>query len=184
MSTNYEIHICNCGRIHLISYDKLNKAFEENKEILHICAGCGRGIIFGADTIEPVFDNDEKMYDMYQLSFSHKEDTTIPFDSLNDTDFKEMIYSQGIKVPMMTGNYADFYYDGFYDTKAPNWDKILEFGKADDVEIIKNIREHTDNAMTINMQRFINETPHDILDEISNCYIEGLDWKGTKYDKY
>ena len=45
------------------------------------------------------------------------------------------------------------------------------------------IDEYIHDRTTVNMNRFINETPDDVLDELSNYLIDGLDWKGTKFEK-
>ena len=33
------------------------------------------------------------------------------------------------------------------------------------------------------LRLFINETPNDVLDELSNYVIDGLDFTGTKYER-
>ena len=38
-------------------------------------------------------------------------------------------------------------------------------------------------TMTVNMNKFIEETPDEILDAVSRLWIDGLDWTGTKYEK-
>ena len=45
------------------------------------------------------------------------------------------------------------------------------------------IDKYNHDRTTVNMDRFINETPDDILAELSTYYIDGLDWKGTKFEK-
>ena len=50
----YDMRICKCGRIHMIEMDKLDEALHNNKNLLLICAGCGKATNIGAD-IEPDF---------------------------------------------------------------------------------------------------------------------------------
>ena len=52
MERKYDMRICRCGRIHMIENKEIDKALEENKNLLLICGGCGQAILIGAD-IEP-----------------------------------------------------------------------------------------------------------------------------------
>lgn len=45
------------------------------------------------------------------------------------------------------------------------------------------INEYRHKRTTINMPRFIDETPDEILEELSNCFIPAFNWKGTKFEK-
>ena len=44
------------------------------------------------------------------------------------------------------------------------------------------INEYTHDRTTVNMDRFIRETPEDMLEEISHHSIEGFNGKGTKWE--
>ena len=84
---------------------------------------------------------------------------------------------------MKTGQYATDYFNGrFSDRWYPDFYKI----QRTDItvkEIMDFIDEYNHNRTTVNMDRFINETPDDRLAELSTYSIDGLDWKGTKFEK-
>ena len=84
---------------------------------------------------------------------------------------------------MKTGQYATDYFNGrFSDRWYTDFYKI----QRTDItvkEIMDFIDEYNYNRTTVNMDRFINETPDDILAELSTYFIDGLDWKGTKFEK-
>ena len=187
MSKKYDMRICKCGRIHMIEGEKLERALEKDKNILLICAGCGAATVVGAD-IEPDWNDPEKeCYMMYSGDFSAYDDKEISVSDFTSTEnhkgIETIIYSHGIKVPMKTGQYATDYFNGqFSDCWYPDFYKI----QRNDVtveEIMNFINEYKHDRRTVNMQRFINETPDDMLEEISNYMIEGLNWKGTKWEK-
>lgn len=187
MNRKYDIRICGCGRIHAIPKEKIDEVLENNKEFLLICAACGYTTLIGADIATNWNDPAKKCYEMYTRSFSLYENREI-----NDNIFKgsetekavgKILYSHGVKVPMKTGRYAtDFSCGRFSDRCSPDFSRI----RRCDVtvkEVTDFIEEYMDNRTTVNMNRFINETPDDILQELSSYWIEGLNWEGTKYWK-
>lgn len=182
----YDMRICKCGRIHMIDNNKLNKALENNKNLLLICGGCGSATLIGANIEPDWYGTDEDCYTMYSTDFSSYEDksiTAVDFESTkHQKGIEEIIYSHGIKVPMMTGMYATDYCNGtFFDRWYPDFYKI----QRKDVtvkEVMDFINEYNLNRRTVNMNRFINETPIDMLEEISHYMIDGFDWKGTKLE--
>lgn len=186
MSRKYDIRFCKCGRIHTTPIEKLDNALEKNKNLLLICAGCGNATLIGAD-IEPDWDEPDKdCYMMYSGDFSTYENKSITVTDFESTDsykgIEEVIYSHGIKVPMMTGQFATDYFNGrFSDRWYPDFYKI----QRNDItvkEIMDFIDEYTYDRTTVNMQRFIHETPEDMLEEISHYFVDGFNWKGTKYE--
>ena len=186
MSKKYDMRICKCGRIHMVDEDKLENALENNKNLLLICGGCGTATLIGAD-IEPDWDEPDKdCYMMYSCEFSSNENKSIATADFESTEhhkgIEEIVYSHGIKVPMMTGMYATDYNNGrFSDRWYPDFYKI----QRSDVtvkEIMDFIDEYSHDRTTVNMDRFIRETPEDILEEISHYMIDGFNWKGTKWE--
>lgn len=182
----HEIKICKCGRIHAIKNEKLNTVFKENKNLLLICGGCGLASLIGADT-EPDYIHPEKeVYMMYTSDFS-TTDEIIDVSSFESDDHKkgiyEIFYSQGYKVPMMTGMYATDYFCGhFSDRWYPDFYHI----QRKDItvkEIMEFIEKYNHDRTTVNMQRFINETPNEILEDVSCYLIDGFNWKDTIYEK-
>lgn len=187
MTRKYDMRICKCGRIHMVADEKLDKALENNKNLLLICAGCGNAILIGAD-IEPDWIEPEKTcYMMYSFEYSKYKDSEINPSSFESTEkhkgIEAIIYSHGYEVPMMTGMYATDYFNGkFSDRWYPDFYKI----QRNDVtvkEIMEFIDEYTHDRTTVNMARFISETPDEILEELSNYSIKGFNFKGTKWEK-
>ena len=184
--SKYNMRICGCGRIHMVNNGKINNALEHDKDLLLICGGCGKATLIGAN-IEPDWnDLNRNCYDMYSYDFSRGEDHSITISNFESTNLKgieEIFYSNGLKVPMMTGMYANhFSYGKFSDMIYPDFYKI----RRKDVtvqEIMDFINEYSHDRTTVNMQRFINENPKDMLDEISGYYIESFDWRGTKWER-
>ena len=187
MSRKYDIRICKCGRIHAIPNERIEKALDADKNFLLICAACGNATLIGANISLDWDDPSKDCYEMYSADFSSYEDKVINTDTFKKNEkekaVEEIFYSHGIKAPMKTGQYATDYFNGrFSDRWYPDFYKI----QRTDItvkEIMDFIDEYTHDRTTVNMNRFINETPDDVLDELSNYLIDGLDWKGTKFEK-
>lgn len=186
MSKKYDMHICSCGRIHMVPMEKLDSALEEDKELLLICGGCGAATRIGAD-IEPDWNEPNKdCYMMYSRDFSSDKSVSIVPEDFERTDshkgIREIYYSKGIKVPMETGEYARSYFNGtFSDMWYPDFYMIQRKGITVP-EIMEFIDEYCRKRKTVNMDRFIREAPEDMLEEISHYLIRGLNWKGTKWE--
>ena len=184
----YNITFCKCGRIHAIENKKIEDALEENKDFLLICANCGAATIIGAD-ITPDWDEPSKnCYMMYSRDLSSYKDAEITQDAFKDGPnqkaIKEILYSHGYAVPMMSGNNATDFFSGgrFSDRWYPDFYKI----QRDDItvkEIMQFIDKFNDDRTTVNMDRFIYNTPDDVLEELSHYSIDGFDWSGTKFQK-
>lgn len=186
----YDMRICKCGRIHMIPNEKIENALENNKNLLLICAGCGAATLIGGDLgldIEPDwFEPDKKCYMMYSREFSSYKSKSILATDFEKTDeskgIEEIVYSHGIKVPMMTGQYATDYFNGiFSDRWYPDFYKI-ERRDITVEEIMKFIDDYRHDRTTVNMDWFMCQTPEDMLKEISCYMIEGFNWKGTKWE--
>jgi len=181
----YDMTICNCGVIHMIDNEKIDKALAEDKNVLLICAHCGKGTLIGADK-QPDWDNPEKTaYMMYKSEFAYETSiiTTSDFENTEDKKgISEIIYSKGYKVPMMTGFHATNYLGGnFYDNSGPDLYEFNMYSKAEDIQRL--VENYKNNRKVVNMKAFINQTPEDILETLSHYYIEGLNFKGTKWEK-
>ena len=182
----YDMRICRCGRIHMIDNNRINSALKKNKNLLLICAGCGAATLIGADVEMDWTVQGKEIYMMYSNDFSASEDSIIASSDFKTTDnhkgIEEIIYSQGLKVPMMSGQYATDYFNGiFSDRWYPDFYKI----QRDDItvkEIMNFIDEFNHDRTTVNMDRFIYESPEDMLDEISRYSIKGFNWAGTKWE--
>jgi len=157
----YEVYFCSCGRVHFVDTEKINKAIENEKEVLVICNNCGNSFVEGADKQD--YDGEEG-YMIYSYS---KRDTEI-----NDTSkIDSIVFTLGNKVIMMTGGEATFYGNGTFidwETKKPN--SVTE-------DEWKTMRE------TVNVERTINWIKDDNkLSHMSN-YVTDINWKDTKFEK-
>lgn len=185
--SKYDIRICKCGRIHMIDNDKIDRALEHDKNFVLICGGCGHGILIGADIEPDWFEPGKDCYIMYTGEFSRYSDKSVFASDFESTEqhkgIEEIFYSHGVKVPMMTGMYAtDYSCDGgFSDRWYPDFYKIQRKDITVE-EIMKFIDEYNHNRTTVNMERFIRETPDDMLEDISRYLIKGFNWKGTKWE--
>lgn len=183
-----EMKICKCGKIHLIPEEKINNALKKNKNFILICADCGRSIVIGAniELYDPYGDDKEKeCYMMYSYDLSENMSVTKEF--FNETEDKkgieEIYYNHGIKVPMMTENYATDYFCGrFSDRRYPDFYNIGRKNITVE-EIMDFINQWKESRTTVNMNRFIFENKEEDLKEISRYYIEGFNWKGTKFER-
>lgn len=186
MERKYDMRICRCGRIHMIENKEIDKALEENKNLLLICGGCGQAILIGAD-IEPEFDNpDQDCYMMYSTEFSSCDDKIITHADFESTEtnkgIKKIMYSHGFKVPMQTGMYATDYFEGeFSDRWYPDFHKINR-SDATGKEVMEFIERYNKDRRTVDMKRFIAETSEEFLNEISCYFIRGFNWKDTKWE--
>lgn len=152
---NYNMKICHCGRIHMVPMNKLDNAVDNDKDLLVICGNCGAMTIMGADVQSDgnyMYSHDIKAYDD-NVSIT-SEIFTQGFDV--SKPISEIFYDRGLKLPMMTGNYADIYGCGnFYDTHSNN----------------------PVNASTIHFRRFVRENKDklDQLKELSYYVIPQLE---------
>lgn len=180
----HDIRFCKCGKIHLIPFDKINNAIENNKDLLFICADCGQASIIGADID---IEDGEKHYLMYGGDFSPYSSESITKNDFCENrgskkELSEIYYSRGIKVPMMNGYYATEFSGGiFYDGRVIA--NMYEIDRPDITpeEVHQFIKKSREEAMTVNINRFIRENDDEALLEISRYYIKGFDWSGTKY---
>lgn len=183
----YEVRVCNCGRIHVFSHEKIENAIYNNKELLLICGGCGSGTIIGADYLqEGAYGSDEPCYDMYSFTLDKTCSITSDFKVPDGHEISEIFIDKGIKVPMMTGEYAGQYthFVGFSDIWFPDLYKI-EAPDTTMKDVAEFIAKYRKDRKTVNMNRLINENNNpEILKAISSRLIEGLDWTDTKYDNW
>lgn len=186
MKRKYDMRICKCGRIHMVPNERIEKALEDNKNLLLVCAGCGAATLIGA-YIQPDWNEPDKdCYMLYAIDFSSYQDMGIHASDFDKTEsskgIEEIYYSHGLKVPMMTGQYATDYYNGrFSDRWYPDFYKIQRKDVTVE-EIMQFIDEYKRDRTTVNMNWFIQQTPEDMLKEISCYMINGFNWKGTKWE--
>jgi len=183
----YKMRICKCGRIHMIPMEKIDNALDKDKNLLLLCGGCGKGTVIGADIQPDYIEPQKDGYSMYFYDFStywNKEISILDFESTeNQKGFEEIFYSHGIKVPMMTGQYAtDYFYEKFSDRWYPDFYKIQKKNISVS-EIMEFIDKYNQDRTTVNMDRFLGETPEEMLEVISRYPIKGFNWEGTKWER-
>lgn len=183
--SKYDIRVCKCGKIHATPKSKIVEAVEKDKSLLLICASCGNATVIAADRETDHYGNTR--YDMLSYRFAPYTSTSITktdFDRQEGkTEFNEILYSHGYKVPMNTGNYAnDFFAGKFTDTTGPELDKLLRNDVTAEA-VAEFVKNHTEESTTVDMNRFIRETPEDVLDELSNYAYQCFNWKGSKFKK-
>lgn len=176
---NKEIRVCSCGSIHLIEDSIIREALEEDKELLLVCAHCGRVVVIGAD-IEEL--GDRVIYNRYTKEFDRDRSLTLlPSEFKYNKEVYYIIYDKGILVPMMTGEYANSYNFGkFMDMIYPDFME-LEATKMTREDTQKFIDKYRKNRVTVDMNRLIHENTPEVLTELSKLYIKQFDWTDTPY---
>lgn len=113
--------------------------------------------------------------------FTYNDSESINKDNIDQ--YSEVYYDKGYKVMMNSGMYATDYENGrFSDRWYPEFYKIQRSDVTVD-EIMEFIEKYHKDRSTVNMNQLISSIPEDVLEELSNYWIEGLDWTGTKYQK-
>lgn len=173
----YDIRFCDCGRIHAIPQETIDKAIENDREVMLVCSHCGRQIVIGADVVDDL--DLGRCYSMYTDTVRNYEQMVIETDNSETAAgqfFKlpnrgkmldSIIFAYGIPVPMQTALYANrHYFGGFVDDRQAGC--------------------ITEQMTTVDVDRFImeNADKEDILHAISGFHIKGLDWTGTKFNKF
>ena len=189
MAERKEIRICKCGHIHIFDQSKIDKALNEDKEFVLVCGNCGVAYRIGADREDgALFGEPGKTYfNMYTMDIRDK--TSITKNSFDDNadhkPFAEIFYNAGISVPMMSGMSATHYGpNGFADNWFPDF--LNELDRKDvTVEEIREMREKwRKDHTTVNINWFARQIDEQTGKLLANAYIKGLDFTGTKYEKY
>lgn len=184
----YDMHICRCGKIHMIPCKKIDNAIKNDKNFIFICADCGSAKIIGADKELDRYEPNKECYMMYSYDFSpnHSESITeIDFkNGKNKKAISEIYYSRGIKVPMMNGFFATYYYDGkFYDDRVIFNIYEIDRPNVTAKEVQDFLEKDRHDSSTVDMKTFIRQNEDEVLEEISHYLIRGFDWKGSKYER-
>lgn len=178
MSKQYEVRVCSCGRIHVLPWEAIEFAIYDGSEFTYICGGCGAAVSIGADETVDFDDPDTPAYDMYSRGYDGEGGM---FNEIFQNTC-DLYYSPGVKVPMMTGNYANSYCDGFKDMVYPDLYKI-DRDNVTAEEVHEFIADYNKKSITVNMGRLMREQPKEIVQAISDVYFEQFDWSGTQYDR-
>lgn len=179
---NKEIRVCSCGSIHLIEDSIIREALEEDKELLLVCAHCGRVVVIGAD-IEEL--GDRVIYNRYTKEFDRDRSLTLlPSEFKYNKEVYYIIYDKGILVPMMTGEYANSYNFGkFMDMVYPDFSKLTYSKEVNREVVTKFLENYHEDRCAINMSRLIHENSSEDLKILSQTILSSqFNWKGTPYE--
>lgn len=187
--SKYDVRICSCGRIHFVPNEMIDEAIENNKNLLLVCGGCGTATMIGADVRTDWDDPTKTVYDMYAWDVSNGQDKVWDASMFEATENKKAVSkifrSEGVQVMMETGYYAKSYNSAsgqFMDIWYPDFYKIQREGITAE-EILQLIAEWEKAHVTVNMNTLLRHLSDEQAEALSGYVIEGLDWKGTKFQK-
>ena len=159
----YDVWFCDCGHIQTMPTEYIEWMTKDasHRRVIRVCQHCGNTRVIWLDTFMDGFS-------INSSDFRDKEINT------KDTDIEyRIIFSDGIRVPMMCGGYADF----FTGDKFVNYE-YMEADTQRSYDIMIDNTKYT----TVNMEAFIKQNDPDVLKSIAGYYVEGLDWSGTEYE--
>lgn len=105
----YNIRVCSCGRVHPVLWSDLEETFDNEEELILICRNCGSANRFGADSFTD--KEGRKNFSMYTIELPRDDSISIKsFDQeVSNKKLSQILLSPGVKIPMMTGNYANYF---------------------------------------------------------------------------
>lgn len=189
MSERKEIRICKCGHIHIFDETKIDNALQQDKEFILICADCGTAYRIGADREDGEWMGEpgKTFFNMYTTDLHGT--TSITAENFNDAEnhkpYSEILYNKGIDVPMMSGMNATNW-DGrhFDDTWYPDFLQELYDARTTIDDIRKKHEQWQKDRITVNINWMIRGLNNDTAIVLAQAGIPGLDFTGTKYEKY
>lgn len=147
----YYVNICSCGGVHFIENELLYNVFEKNGSVIHVCTNCGITYRIWEDVL----------MDGCSISSKYVGDGII---NTGEYKIREIICSEGQRILMNTGGYANFYGNGrFLDLVDGDFSK-----------------EYMSTVNTQAVIKMIND--EDKLRVLSNKYTN-IDWSNTKYKR-
>ena len=183
----FDVRICKCGRIHFIDNSLIDEALEQDKNLMVIGGGCGSVQLIGADRETDWVDTGKTVFNMY--TFSVQEEQQIWDASLFTGDDKtkpvnKILYDAGVQVMMETGYYAKSFESGigrFQDIWYPDFWRIKTNATAEDYKAF--IEQWQKDSVTVNMPFLLRTLTEEQAQALYGYVIEGLDWKGTKFER-
>lgn len=160
----HEVRTCKCGCVHFVPWSDIETAIDHDKEFVMICNRCGTALRYGAE------DYMSEGKALYCFPLAAVEITKERFDA----KFTKILYSEGKRVPMKTGQFADFY-DGntFYDCQPHFWSSKLYEYKT--IEEIRNYYERQNElAKQVNVERFMNSLTSEEKESLAHYYIKAF----------
>ena len=164
----YDCWFCSCGRIQYMDYEMYDWLQENptKRYIIRVCTHCGASLQVWLS------DNFDIGYDINARSVDFNGVRTI-IDTTQGIEYK-LIFDRGIKVPMISGGYADCHIGSSY---ANTEDMKEKFGSTYFPDALKK----DPNFCTVDVKRLIKEVDDEDLIESISGYIVGIDWAGTGY---
>lgn len=178
--TRTEVRICKCGHIHLIDESRISNALQQDKELVFICSNCGAAYRIGADREDGAFYGEpgKTFYNMYTLDLPRSKSITAEDFSENDEHkpYSEILYSDGIAVPMMSGmNATHFGPNGFSDNWFPDFLNELNDERKSIEDIRRMYRKWQDDMHTVNIGWFKRSLNASVAEVLAKQHIQGLD---------
>lgn len=162
----YNCWFCSCGRIHVMDYEVYEwlKKDCEHRRVVRVCQNCGRS------TVTWLQDYCYGSLEICGNDFTDQE--VIPG---GEYEYR-FILNRGIKVPMVSGWYANSYHGNTY----VDWDYIQTYyGNSD----LSEVEKKNPGVTQVDVETLIREVKDDdILRSIAG-YVSGIDWTGTKYER-
>lgn len=181
-----EARFCKCGRIHIIEEDLIFSGAKEGKETILICANCGEITRIGLE------DYGDQGYCQGCCAYSISVKDSFVFRPQDEKSKEELsmiskvIYSHGIKVPMMTGEYANTRFcHNFIDSSSASGILIGDLSKSimlseSKDEVMKKVQnvleDYEEKRRTVDMARLVRETSEDDLKVLKQYAISQFDW--------
>lgn len=168
--TIFDTYIYKCGKIHAIRKDFFKETIysngSNNIDIALICGNCGVIKVIDADYSINVYDESNTKYIYYNYCYNTDIKNMTEVSSNAFSKHTKIIYDKGYRVPMMNGEYVDFYSNSeFEDTTYPNFTKLEKIDIIAD-NVRNFIAKYHKNRRIVNMKRFIDGTPDEVLDSL------------------
>ena len=170
------IIICRCGRIHRVLSEDVEKVAGKRKKILLVCTHCNGQYILDAQKTE----DGNFLYKSSRLPLTPPNQR-----KMSDTAryYAEVKYSRGYRVPMESGYYATWYNGSYFQTdKTYSLDLIKWYMSCYNYTLDEAYEKLKKDSCIVDMCKFLNETPKDVLEDISKYNIKAFDWTGTIFN--
>lgn len=169
----YLLIFCKCGRIHAIPREEHDRIVTSGKRILMVCNSCGKMSMIGADRFD---DEGSFGYSLYNIDITNRGTRKIDSKWLKKESVDHILYSEGYKVLMATGCYANTFTNGkFYDFSCTDIPEALLEGKTIK-ELKQDLKKYYEDRSTVNMGYILNHFPKDIIEALKGYKIDNLKW--------
>jgi len=187
MHNKFDVRICKCGRIHFIDNNLIDEALEQDKNLMLVCGGCGSIQLIGADRETDWVDTGKTVFNMYTFNIQEEQqiwDASLFTGSDKKKPVSKILYDAGVQVMMQSGYFARSFENGvgrFQDMWYPDFWKIPANATAQEYK--EFIEQWQKDSVTVNMPFLLRTLTEEQAQALSGYIIEGLDWKGTKFER-